>query len=102
MRQTTMTTPDVAMHIAFCALPARLGFKAPGARAGLFRRVRRRAACGVPPRRLGERRANVRKVTDMTTWSTDAVAQYFARSQQVLEAAGADRALVAKVAEIAA
>jgi len=38
----------------------------------------------------------------MTTWSTDAVAQHFARSQQVLEAAGADRALVARVAEIAA
>ena len=38
----------------------------------------------------------------MTTWSTDAVAEHFARSQQVLEAAGADRALVARVAEIAA
>ena len=38
----------------------------------------------------------------MTTWSTDAVAEHFARSQQVLAAAGADRALVAGVAEVAA
>ena len=38
----------------------------------------------------------------MTALCTDGVARHFSRSQQVLEAAGADRALVATAAEIAA
>jgi D-sedoheptulose 7-phosphate isomerase len=38
----------------------------------------------------------------MTTLRTASVARFFSRSQQVLEAAGADRALVATAAEIAA
>jgi D-sedoheptulose 7-phosphate isomerase len=70
-----------------------------GARRG---RAFRCAACGVRARPLGERRASIRKVADMTTLRIDAVAQHFARSQQVLQAAGADRTLVARAAEIAA
>jgi D-sedoheptulose 7-phosphate isomerase len=38
----------------------------------------------------------------MTALRTDSVARFFSRSQQVLEAAGADRTLVATAAEIAA
>jgi D-sedoheptulose 7-phosphate isomerase len=38
----------------------------------------------------------------MTALGTDSVARFFSRSQQVLEAASADRALVATAAEIAA
>jgi D-sedoheptulose 7-phosphate isomerase len=38
----------------------------------------------------------------MTALRTDSVARFFSRSQQVLEAAGADRALLATAAEIAA